>query len=220
MGFSAKKIRILLVDDHELVRAGLRRLLDDQPDMRVVGEVGNGRAALELIEREHADVVVMDIGMPDLNGIEATRQITAGGSSARVLCLSMHTSKKLIRAMLEAGAAGYLVKGSAPRELVEAVRVVFAGDMYVSPLVARAVVEEFVLHERAPAHGPFADLSDREREVLQLIAEGLNSKDVAARLGVSQNTALAHRKHIMEKLNLHTDVELARYALQEGLTEL
>jgi len=220
MSFSAKKIRILLVDDHELVRAGLRRLLDDQPDMRVVGEVGNGRAALELIEREHADVVVMDIGMPDLNGIEATRQITAGGSSARVLCLSMHTSKKLIRAMLEAGAAGYLVKGSAPRELVEAVRVVFAGDMYVSPLVARAVVEEFVLRDRAPAHGPFEDLSDREREVLQLIAEGLNSKDVASRLGVSQNTALAHRKHIMEKLKLHTDVELARYALQEGLTEL
>jgi DNA-binding NarL/FixJ family response regulator len=217
---AAGKIRVLLADDHELVRAGLRRLLDEQADIRVVAEAASGRAALRLSEEKRLDVVVMDIGMPDLNGIEATRRIAAGRGGPKVLCLSMHTSRKLIRAMLEAGAAGYLVKGAAPRELVEGVRAVHAGKTYISPLVAKAVVEELIRSAPAPARGPFQQLTDREREVLQLIAEGLNSKDVASRLGVSQNTALAHRKRILEKLNLHTDVDLARYALREGLTEL
>lgn len=220
MSGSRKRIRVLLADDHEMVRAGLRRLLEDQPDMEVVGDVGDGRAALTLAMEERPDVIVMDIGMPNLNGIDATRQLSAGRSGARVLCLSMHSSKKLIRAMLQAGAAGYLVKGSAPRELVEAVRVVASGKTYISPAVAGDVVDGFVRNQSAPDESAFARLTPREREVLQLIAEGLNSKKVASRLGVSQNTALAHRQHIMEKLGLRTNVELARYALREGLTQL
>ena len=220
MDASRKMIRVLLVDDHEMVRAGLRRLLEDQPDMAVLADVGDGRTALALVEKKCPDVIVMDIGMPTLNGIETTRQLRQGRSGARVLCLSMHTSRKLVHAMLQAGARGYLVKGCAPRELVEAIHVVASGNMYISPAVAGDVVDGFVMNPSAPTQGRFSELTPREREVLQLIAEGLNSKTIASRLGVSQNTALTHRQHLMEKLGLRTDVEIARYALREGLAEL
>jgi len=215
-----KKIRVLLAEDHQIVREGLRRLVAGEPDMEVAGEAADGRAALREAERTKPDVVIMDLSMPALNGIEATRQIAGRPGAPRVICLSMHNEQKMVSAMLQAGAAGYLLKSCASRELAEAIRTVASGKTYLSPDVAGQVVDAFVRTRLAPKGSVFGQLTDREREIVQLIAEGPSAKEIAARLSISQKTVLAHRLHVLKKLSLHSDAELTRYALKQGLTEL
>ncbi len=216
-----KKIRVLLADDHNVLREGLRYLLEQQPDMDVVLGVADGRAAVEETQRLAPDVVVMDISMPGLNGIDATRQIAGDLFRAKVLCLSVHREKSLVQAMLEAGSSGYLLKTSIGDELVQAVRTVAAGDMYLSPPIAADIVEHHVLNGGSDPRGDvYTDLSEREREVLQLIAEGHHTKDIASQLNISPKTVLAHREHMMRKLDVDSIVALTRYALREGISEL
>jgi len=217
---AARKTRIVLADDHSVLREGLRALLELEPDMEIVADVGNGRAAVKKTHELAPDVVVMDIGMPDLNGIDATRQIVADLSSSRVLCLSVHREHELVHAMLEAGASGYLLKTSAASELVEAVRTVAAGETYLSPPIAGDVVAHHVRAECTGKSCAFAVLTEREREVLQLIAEGHHTKIIADRLHISPKTVLAHRESVMKKLEMDSIAALTRYALREGLSEL
>lgn len=215
-----KTIRVLLAEDHVIVREGLRRLLEEEPDIKVVGEADNGREAARLAEELRPDVVVMDLSMPELNGIDATRKIAGGAFSPKVLCLSMRSDRRTLGAMLRAGAAGYLVKGCAADELVAAIRAVASGQTYISPAVAGCVVDAFVRTRPEPSDSAFAALTLREREVLQLLAEGFSAKETALRLGIAQKTVLAHRVRLMEKLGLRSEADLTRYAIREGLTEL
>lgn len=210
-----KKIRILLADDHTMVRQGFRMILAAQPDMEIVGEAGNGREAIELTEQLHPDVVVMDVAMPELNGIEATRRITTASSSTRVLALSMYKDSVYVREILRAGARGFLLKDAIDRDLLAAVRAVAAGEGYLSPAVSEAVLSDYRRH----VTDPLDLLSSREREVLQLIAEGKTNKDIATALELSVYTVDAHRGHIMEKLNLHSVSELVRFAVRKGLID-
>lgn len=212
-------IRILLADDHTIVRKGLLSLLEREPDIDVIADVEDGRAAVKTVSQMKPDIVIMDISMPGLNGIEATRQIMSEAPTTRVICLSMHGERKFVGAMLRAGASGYVLKNDVTKELTEAIRRVLSGRTYLSPSLAGDIVRHYV-RERPPEKGVFAELSEREREVLQLIAEGRSTKEAAAVLGLSEKTVAAHREHIMAKLNLHTVVELTRYALREGLSEL
>ena len=216
----SKKIRVLLADDHEVLREGLCALLELETDMDVVADVADGHAALRKARELAPDVVVMDIGMPGLNGIDATRQITKELSNAHVLCLSVHRERRLVAAMLEAGAAGYLLKTSAKRELVEAVRIVAAGETYLSPPIAGDVVQHHVRDKGKDTPGAYSTLTEREREVLQLIAEGHHTKIIADRLHISPKTILAHRESLMKKLGINSIAALTRYALQEGITEI
>ncbi len=210
-----KKIRILLADDHVMVRQGFRMILAAQPDMEIVGEAGNGREAVELAEQLHPDVVVMDVSMPELNGIEATRRITGEGSRTRVLALSMYKDSVYVREILRAGARGYLLKDAIDRDLLAAVRSVALGEGYLSPAVSDTVLNDYRRH----VTDPIDLLSSREREVLQMIAEGKTNKDIAAALELSVYTVDAHRGRIMEKLNLHSVGELVRFAVRNGLID-
>lgn len=212
-------IRILLADDHELVRAGFRALLDKQPGMEVIGEAKDGREAVAAARDKAPDVVVMDLAMPGMGGIEATRQITAdlpGG--IKVLCLSMHSDRRWVLPFLEAGGAGYLIKDSALEELEKAIRAVMAGQTYLSSAVAGAVVEAYKTG-RSDAPGAAASLlTGREREVLQLVAEGHSNKEIAARLCLSPKTIGTYRERLMQKLDIHTVTGLVKYAIREALT--
>jgi len=210
-----KKIRILLADDHVMVRQGFRMILAAQPDMEIVGEAGNGREALELAEKLQPDVVVMDVAMPELNGIEATRRLAASSPRTRVLALSMYKDSVYVREILRAGARGYLLKDAIDRDLLAAVRAVAGGEGYLSPAVSEAVLSDYRRH----VSDPLDLLSSREREVLQLIAEGKTNKDIASALKLSVYTVEAHRGRIMEKLNLHSVGELVRFALRHGLID-
>ena len=214
------RLKILLADDHEVLREGLEGLISRQEDMEIVAAVGTGRSALRLAGELKPDVVVMDIGMPDLNGIDATRRIRAEHPAVKVLCLSMHKERSLIGAMLKAGAAGYLVKNCAGRELVQAIRTVAAGETYLSPMIAGDVVEAYVRNQPQQDGGVYAELTEREREILQLIAEGRNTKEIADALGISDKTVAAHRLKLMEALDLRSIAELTRYAVRQGLVEL
>lgn len=214
-----KQIKIMLADDHDVMRDGLASLIAGQADMEVVAAVGTGRSAVRVVTQLHPDVVVMDIGMPDLNGIDATRKIISAGSSARVLCLSMHKDQNTIGSMLRAGASGYLVKNCAARELVDAIRTVASGETYISPAIAGDVVQEYVRARPEPAGSVYAELSEREREVLQLIAEGRNTKEIADDLGISDKTVAAHRLKLMDKLDCHSVADLTRYAVRQRLVE-
>jgi DNA-binding NarL/FixJ family response regulator len=213
-------INILLADDHQIVRSGLRNLFEAEKDMKVVAEADNGRLAVQLAKELAPNVVVMDITMPDLNGVEATRQIVADSPSTRVVALSAHTDRHFVTEALRAGAAGYLPKTSAFDELVTAVRTVAAGKVYLSPSVANVVIESYVRGDTAEGRSAFALLSTREREVLQLMAEGQATKEVARTLHVSVKTVETHRAKIMDKLNLHSVAELTKYAIREGLTSV
>jgi DNA-binding NarL/FixJ family response regulator len=210
--------RILLADDHTLVRQGLRRILEEQPDWQVVGETGNGLDAVKLASDLQPDVVILDIGMPQLNGLEAARQITKKLPSARVLMLSMHADEVHIAKAVEAGAVGYLVKDSADTELVKAVTATAEGKSYFSPAAAAVLLDEY---RRSLARREVTDrydlLSDREREVLQLVAEGHSTKSIAAVLGISPGTVETHRSHVFEKLDLHSVAEAVLYAVRRGL---
>jgi DNA-binding NarL/FixJ family response regulator len=211
----SKKIRILLADDHSLVRQGFRMILCGQPDMEIAGEAANGREALEAAERTRPDVVVMDVAMPELNGIEATRRLSALSPNTRVLALSMHKDSAYVREILRAGARGYLLKDSFDSDLVAAVRAVARGEGYLSPAVSEAVLSDYRKHVTDPVDL----LTPREREVLQLIAEGKTNKEIAVALNLSVYTVDAHRGRIMEKLNLHNTGELVRFAMRKGLVD-
>jgi two-component system, NarL family, response regulator NreC len=210
-----KRIRILLVDDHAVVRQGFRMILGAQADMEIAGEAANGREAVELAASLHPDIVVMDVAMPELNGIEATRRITAEDSHIRVIALSMHKDSVYVREILRAGARGYLLKDSGADDLVKAVRAVAAGEGYLSPAVSNAVLDDYRRH----VTNPIDLLSSREREVLQMLAEGKTNKEIATVLELSVYTVDAHRGRIMEKLNLHSINDLVRFAVRNGLIE-
>jgi DNA-binding NarL/FixJ family response regulator len=210
-----RMIRILLADDHVLVRQGFRMILEAQPDMQIVGQANNGREAVELAENLHPDVVIMDVAMPELNGIEATRRLAESSPRARVLALSMHKDSVYVREILRAGARGFLLKDSGDADLVAAVRAVAKGEGYLSPAVSDAVLTDYRRH----VTDPLDLLTSREREVLQLIAEGQTNKEIATKLNLSVYTVEAHRGRVMEKLNLHSAGELVRFALRNGLID-
>lgn len=212
------KIRILLVDDHAIVRAGLRLLLESQPDMEVVGEATDGTEAFRKARELRPDVVVMDIAMPGLSGLEATSQIKAECPDAQVLALTMHQDERYFFQMLHAGASGYVVKGAPPADLIAAVRSVHQGQAYLYPSLARKLLDDYLT--RSKEGGEADDLTDREREVLRLIAEGLTGKEIAELLSLSVHTVERHRQNIMAKLRLHSRAELIKYAIRKGLIEL
>jgi len=215
-----KKTRVILADDHTIMREGLRGLLSGQRGVEVVAEAENGRAAVKLARKLAPDVVIMDIGMPDLNGIEATRQIAAKAPDVKVLGLSVHCDRRFVAQMLAAGAAGYLPKDCAFEELASAIGTVAANRKYLSPSVVDAVVEHYVQQMEASGSTAYTVLSPRERECLQLLAEGQTTKQIALSLHVSPKTVETHRRQAMEKLGLFSVAELTRYAVREGLAAL
>lgn len=210
-----RKIRILLADDHSIVRQGFKMILAAQPDMEVVGEAANGRQAIEMAEQLRPDIVVMDVAMPELNGVEATRRLTALSPHSRVLALSMHKVSTYVREILRAGARGYLLKDSFDTDLLAAVRAIYRGEGYLSPSVSEAVLSDY----RKQVTDPVDLLTSREREILQMIAEGKTNKEIASLLNLSVYTVDAHRGRVMEKLNLHTTGELVRFAMRKGLID-
>lgn len=210
-----RKIRILLADDHAVVRQGFGRILAAQSDMEIVGEAGNGREAVEMAEKLKPEVVVMDVSMPELNGIEATRRLVRSLPYTRVLALSMHKDSVYVREILRAGARGYLLKDSSDQDLIAAVRSLAKGEGYISPAVSGAVLADYRQH----VTDPIDLLTSREREVLQMIAEGQTNKDIAGKLNLSVYTVDAHRGRIMEKLNLHSAGEMVRFAMRNGLID-
>jgi len=213
-------IRVLLSDDHRIMREGLRSLLEKEPDIKVVGEAEDGYSTIELARKLKPQVVVMDITMPDLNGIEATHQITKEMPDIKVLALSMHNDQRFVERMLKAGATGYLLKDCASEELVGAIRTVLSNQTYLSPSIADVVRRDYLSQRRGADISVSYVLTEREREVLQLMAEGKNTKEIASRLQVSVKTIETFRQHIMQKLNLHSLAELTKYAIREGLTSL
>jgi len=213
-------IRILLADDHKITRQGLRSLLDKQQDMEVVAEAEDGRTAVRLVGELSPNVVIMDVTMPDLNGVEATRQIVGQSPDVKIIALSMHSDTLFVTEMLRSGASGYLLKDCAFEELSRAIHAVVAGKTYLSPSVSGVVVDDY-LHRLSKAD--FSDsqvLTDREREVLQLLAEGKSTKQIALKLHISVKTVETHRRQMMNKLDIHTVAELTKYAIRKGLTSL
>jgi DNA-binding NarL/FixJ family response regulator len=209
-------LRILLADDHTLVRQGLRKMLEEQPGWDVVGEAGEGRQAVQQAVDLSPDVAVMDVAMPLLNGVEATRQIARKAPRVKVLILSMHADEAYVAQIMKAGAAGYLLKDSADVDLIEAVTAVSQGRSFFSPAVARLMPERHWL----PGHEPvdrFETLSEREREIFQLVAEGRSNKEIAALLFISVSTVETHRARIMEKLDIHSAAEIVLYAVRRGI---
>ncbi len=212
-------IRLLIADDHKLMREGLRALLSGESDIEVIGEASDGRAIVKMVEDSSPDIVLMDISMPQLNGIDATRQIEDLAGDTRVIALSMHADRLFVQGVLKAGAAGYILKDSAFDELAQAVRAVSNGQMYLSPGVAGVVVEGFLKTDGAPVENEVS-LTAREREVLQLVTEGISTRDIATQLHISVKTVETHRRQLMKKLDLYTVAELTKYAIRNGLTRL
>ncbi len=212
-------IKILLADDHRIMRDGLCALLTNEPDIEVVAEADNGREAVEISQKLKPNVVVMDMSMPGLNGVEATRQILALCDDTKVLALSMHADKRFVMGALSAGASGYVLKDCAFEELVRAIRTVVVNQTYLSPGIAEIVVESYRCIQPS-LNQSSSDLTSREREVLQLITEGVSAKQIASILHVSAKTIETHRQHIMKKLNTHSVADLTKYAIREGLTSL
>jgi DNA-binding NarL/FixJ family response regulator len=194
--------------------------LSKEKDIKVVAGVANGRDAVKGASHHEPDVIIMDIGMPDLNGIDATHQIVSGSCKTKVLCLSMHGESAMVHAMLKAGASGYLLKTSVGKELIEAVRIVASGKTYLSPSIAQVMVDHLLARGAENKKSVFAKLTPREREVLQLIAEGHKTKSIADRLHISPKTVLTHRDNIMKKLGLNSTAALTRYALRQGIVDL
>jgi DNA-binding NarL/FixJ family response regulator len=211
-----KPIRVLLADDHTLVRAGIRGLLNSLPGVEVIGEAGDGHEALRLTETLHPDLVLLDIGMPGLNGLETAARLAKLDPMIRVIILSMHISEEYVLQALRAGVAGYLLKGAAVAELEVAVRAVARGETYLSPAVSKRVVDDYVIRTSG-APDPLAALTPRQREILQLVAEGHTSKEIAQRLGLSYRTVEAHRNQMMKRLDVHDVTGLVRFAVRVGL---
>jgi two-component system, NarL family, response regulator NreC len=214
------EIRVLLGDDHAMLRQGLRKILEDRHDWRVVGEAGNGRDAVREALDLKPDVAVLDIGMPLLNGLEATRQIVRHAPSVRVLILSMHSDHAYVSQAVQAGAKGYILKESAAAELIEGISALASGKSFFSPAVAQVVFDDYT--RRLTDKGitdPYDSLSDREREILQLVAEGRSSKEIAEVLSISPATVETHRAHLLQKLGLHNTVQVVRYAARRGIVQ-
>ncbi|MCC7353130.1 MAG: response regulator transcription factor [Anaerolineae bacterium] len=215
------RTRLLLVDDHVVVRSGLRMLLQAEPDLTIVGEAENGAQAVSQAVALQPDVVVMDISMPDMNGIEATRRIKVACPHTTVLALTVHEDDQYFFEMLNAGASGYVPKRAAPDDLVSAIRAVRAGGVFLYPSVAKVLVKDY-LHRTEGSERPstYDELTEREREVLTLIAEGLRNQEIADQLVLSVKTVDRHRENIMRKLNLHRRVDLVKYAIEKGLIDV
>ena len=212
----------MIADDHKIVCDGLATLLKAEPDIEVVAQASNGREAVRLAQKFSPEIVIMDVAMPDLNGIEAVRQILSAHRSTKVIALSMHADRRYVTGMLSAGASGYLLKDCVFGDLIRAIRTVQSGQVYLSPSIAGIVVKELI-HPRAQGYTsqlPQKPLSSREREVLQLLAEGHSTQDIAKRLYLSVKTIETHRRKIMDKLELHSIAQLIKYAIREGLTSL
>jgi two-component system response regulator NreC len=211
------KIRLLLVDDHQIVRAGLRMLFLAEPDMEIVGEVGSGDTAVRAVRDLQPDVVIMDVVMPGMSGIEATRRIKAANPDTAVLALTMHEDEQYFFEMLNAGASGYIPKRAAPDDLVSAIRVVHQGNVFLHSTLARFLVKDVLARGGSDVPPVAVQLTPREREVLTYIAEGYTNREIAETLVISIKTVDRHRENIMQKLNLHNRVELVKYAIEKGL---
>jgi two-component system response regulator NreC len=214
------KIRILLADDHAILRDGIRALLEDEPEMEVVGEAENGLDVVRMADQLRPDIVLMDIGMPRLNGLEATRQILNLSPQTRVLILTMHDNEEYIRQVLAAGALGYILKDAAARDLIHAIKVVNRGESVLSPAITRLVIEDYLRWGDLQTEDDISCLTHREREVLQLIAEGYTNKQMAAIMCISIKTVQSHRMKMMQKLDLHDRGELIKYAIQKKIIEV
>ena len=214
------KIRILLADDHTILRDGIRSLLEDESDMTVIGEAEDGHSAVKLVKKLDPDVVLMDIAMPLLNGLEATRQIKRDNPQTKVLVLTMHENEEYIRQVLAIGAMGYILKDAAARELLGAIRAVYRGEAVLSPAITRLVIEDYLRWGDLQLESDSSGLSPREREVLQLVAEGYTNKQIAEILSISIKTVQAHRSNLMSKLDLHDRGELIKYAIQKKIIEI
>ena len=213
-------VRILLADDHKILRDGLHSMLDAQQGFEVVAVADTGRKAVRLVDKHKPDVVIMDINMPELNGIDATRQIKANRPETKVITLSMYSDRHFIEGMLKAGVSGYLIKECAFEDMVTAVRMVMKDKVFLSTEITRAVIGEYVEILRNGSQSRGEELTNREREILQLIAEGHSTKMIAEKLFISTKTVETHRRNIMDKLEIHTIPELTKYALRIGLTSL
>ncbi len=213
-------IKILIADDHKIIREGLRALIEKKPGMEVIGEVENGRKAVQLVQELLIDIIVMDIAMPDLNGIEATRQIVARAPSIKVIALSMHSDKRFVVEMLKAGASGFLLKDCAFEELIHAINTVRTNKTYLSPKIADMMIKDYVRLLPMGELSVFSVLTPRQRQVLQLLSEGKGTSQIAHDLQVSVKTVETFRQQIMNKLNIHSIAELTKYAIREGLTSL
>ncbi len=215
------KIRVLIADDHTIVRAGIKALLEKQPDIEIVGETSEGRETVRQVEILQPDIVLMDIAMPGMNGLEATAIITKNFPQVRVLALTMHDEEEYFYEVIRAGAMGYVLKDAAPTELVSAIRALGEGKAFLTPRVTRILVNDYLKRvESGEKVAAYDGLTEREREVLKLIASGNTNQEIANLLHLSVNTVQVHRTHIMEKLNLHNRTELVKYALRRGIIEL
>ncbi len=211
------KIRVLLAEDHTIVRQGIRSLLDDEAGIEVIGEAEDGREAIQMTQQLLPDVVLMDIAMPGLNGLEATRQVKALFPEIKVLILTMHADEEYVYQILRAGASGYVVKKAAVTELVLAIQAVYRGDSFLSPSISGKVIEEYIRKAEAMTVNRYDRLTDREREVLQLIAEGHSSQEIAELLHITEGTVRSHRASLMDKLDIHSAAGLTRYAIRKGV---
>ena len=209
---------VLLVDDHEVVRSGLQMLLESEPEVAIVGDAASGEASLEAVEKLQPDVVVMDIGLPDISGIEATQRIKERWPEVAVVALTIHEDKEYFFQMLDAGASGYIPKRAAPEELLTAIRAAARGEVYLYPSLAKLLVKDY-LTEPQQEEDPLDGLTDREQEVLELVADGLTNREIGQELNISHKTVARHRENIMQKLNLHSRVELVKYAIRKGIIE-
>ncbi len=213
-------IRVILADDHNILRAGLKGLLQADAEFEVIAEADNGRETVNLVRQLAPDIVVMDVAMPDMNGVDATRKISQLAPQTRVLALSAHNDGVFVKGMLEAGAKGYLLKDAATDELIAALKTVFRGHIYVSPSVTSTLVVDYLQRVKGEIGPVNPILSTREREVLQLVAEGKSSATIASMLHLSNRTVETHRKRIMDKLGIRSVAELTKYAIREGITSL
>ena len=214
------KTRLLLVDDHAVVRVGLRMLLESEPDMEIAGEAASASEAINQISQLHPDVVLMDIGLPDLSGIEATRNIKRFSPETAVVALTIHEDEEYFFKMLEAGASGYVPKRAAPEELLSAIRVAAAGEVYLYPSLAKLLVQDYLHQDHASKEPASLDgLTAREQEVLALLAEGASNSEIGDQLSISQKTVARHRENIMSKLNLHSRSDLVKYAIRKGIIQ-
>lgn len=210
-------IRLLIVDDHAVVRSGLKMLLENERDVEIVGEASSASEAMEAATRLKPNVILMDIGLPDLSGIDATREIKKRTADVSIVALTIHEDEEYFFKMLEAGASGYVPKRAAPEELITAIRAAATGQVYLYPSLAKLLVRDFLDGGRAPDEQPSSDLTDREQEVLTYLAEGASNEEIAASLVISPKTVARHRENIMRKLNLHSRSELVRYAIRKGI---
>lgn len=213
-------IEVMLVDDHPIVRQGIKSILSQEPDIKIIAEASDGNEAIRLAKVKNPDVIVLDIALPHMNGLEASYHILKQNKDVKILILSMHETRAFIEKALSYGVKGYLLKEDAPDEIVPAIREVYKGKFYLGSKISDFVVHEYASKKKGVQLKSLSILTPRERELLQLIAEGLNSKDIAQKLNLSVKTVLVHRNNIMQKLDMHTQAQLIRFALKEGIISL